>query len=232
MLAATSVDESALRERRCIASGDIAPEDRLVRFVVSPDGEVVPDLDGKLPGRGLWLTADAKAFAKALAKNDFSKAAKTKVTARSDLLEHVERLLTARLLSDLGMARRAGLVDSGFDQVVRALDKKIPPVVFFHACDGAEDGYRKIFAALHSRELSGETIGILSRDELSLALGKENVVHAAIRPSALANRLVLNAKRLAGLRGSRPELQKTELQKNSKPNSKEPRPKGANESSL
>jgi len=202
MLAATSDNESALRERRCIASGKVLPEGRLIRFVVSPDGEVVPDLDGKLPGRGLWLSADRRAFAKALAKNDFSKAAKAKVTAAPDLAERVERLIVVRMQSDLGMARRAGLLEAGFDQVVRALDGKVPPAVFLQAVDAAEDGRRKIVAALRSRELEGETIGLLTRDELSLALGRENVVHAAVRPSALADRLILNAKRLAGLRGS------------------------------
>lgn len=202
MLAATSDNESALRERRCIASGEVLPEGNLVRFVVSPDGEVVPDLDGKLPGRGIWLSADRKAFAKALAKNDFSKAAKAKVTVAPDLADHVERLLVARMQSDLGLARRAGLLEAGFDQVVRALDGKVPPTVFLQAADAAEDGRRKIVAALRSRELEGETIGLLTRDELSLALGRENVVHAAVRPSALADRLILNAKRLAGLRGS------------------------------
>lgn len=204
MSAATSDDDGDLRERRCIACGDVLPEDRLVRFVVSPDGEVVPDLDGKLPGRGIWLSADRKAFAKALTKNDFSKAAKAKVKVASDLADHVERLIVARMQADLGIARRAGLLDSGFDQVVRALDKKVPPVLFFQAADAAEDGRRKVVAALKARELEGETIGILSREELSLALGKENVVHAAVRPSALADRLVLNAKRLAGLRGLHP----------------------------
>ena len=201
-MTATSDDEAALRERRCIACGEVLPEDRLVRFVVSPDGEVIPDLDAKLPGRGIWLSADRKLMLKALAKNDFSKAAKTKVTWAADLPDHVEHLLVARMQSDLGMARRAGLLDAGFDQILRALDKKVTPAVFFHAADASEDGRRKIFGALRSRELEGESIGVLTRDELSLALGRGNVVHAAIRPSSLADRLILNAKRLAGLRGT------------------------------
>ncbi|MDR3526045.1 MAG: RNA-binding protein [Rhizomicrobium sp.] len=200
-MTATPDDESALRERRCIACGEVLPEDRLVRFVVSPDGEVIPDLDAKLPGRGIWLSADRALMAKAMAKNDFSKAAKTKVSWAADLPDHVERLLVTRMQADLGMARRAGLLDAGFDQIVRALDKKVTPAVFFHAADASEDGRRKIFGALRSRELEGESIGILSRDELSFALGRENVVHAAIRPSSLADRLIMNAKRLAGLRG-------------------------------
>ena len=201
MLAATPDNEGALRERRCIATGAILPAEELVRFVVSPDGNVVPDLDGKLPGRGLWLTASPAAFAKALAKGDFSKAAKAKVTVPADLAEHVAVLLIARLQADLGMARRAGLVDSGFDNAMRALDKKVPPAVLFHAAGASDDGLRKLKSGLKGRGLEATVVDILSRDELSLALGRENVVHAAVRPGALADRLILNANRLAGLQG-------------------------------
>lgn len=218
MLAATSDNEGARRERRCIATGTVLPEDQLVRFVVSPDGDVVPDFDGKLPGHGIWLSADKTAFAKAAAKGDFSKAAKAKVHVPADLAEHVAKLLRERLKADLGMARRAGLADVGFDSVMRALDKKIAPVLLFHAAGSSEDGRRKLKSALWSRELHAEMIDVLTRDELSLALGRENVVHAAIRPGALADRLILNAKRLAGLMGEPPHAKG--------------HPKGQNESTL
>jgi predicted RNA-binding protein YlxR (DUF448 family) len=200
MLAAIPDDEGALRERRCIATGAILPEEKLVRYVVSPDGDIVPDLDAKLPGRGIWLSADRAAMAKALAKGDFSRAAKAKVSARPDLADHVERLLVARLQADLGMAKRAGQLEAGFDKVLQALDKRVPPRLLFEAGGPVGDGRRKLAAAIRSRELAVEIIAILSRDELSLALGRENVVHAAVRPGALADRLLLNAKRLAGLR--------------------------------
>ncbi len=200
MLAATSDNEGASHERRCIATGAILPAEKLVRFVVSPDGDIVPDLDGKLPGRGIWLTADRAAFTKAAAKGDFAKAAKAKVNVAPDLADHVAQLLAARLQADLGMARRAGFADVGFDNVLRALDKKPVPAVVFHAAGSGEDGRRKIRSAMQSRELDTPSIDILTRDELSLALGRENVVHAAIRPGALADRLILNSMRLAGLR--------------------------------
>jgi predicted RNA-binding protein YlxR (DUF448 family) len=200
MLAATTDNDGAARERRCIATGAVLPAEKLVRFVVSPDGEVVPDLDGKLPGRGIWLTADRTAFAKALAKGDFAKAAKAKVTVTPDLAQHVAHLLIERLKADLGMARRAGFADTGFDGVMRALDKKIPPALLFHAADASDDGRRKLRSAMKSRELDARSLTVLTRDELSLALGRDNVVHAAIRPGALADRLILNSMRLAGLR--------------------------------
>jgi uncharacterized protein len=204
MLTATSDDEGALRERRCIATGAILPEEKLVRFVVSPDGVAVPDLDAKLPGRGLWLSADPAAFAKAVAKGDFSKAAKAKVSAPEGLARHVETLLAARIGSDLGMARRCGQLAAGFDNVLRALDKKVPPGLLFQAADAADDGLRKLVAAVKSRGLTVETVKVLTREELSLALGRENVVHAAVGPGALADRILLNAKRLAGLRPPNP----------------------------
>jgi hypothetical protein len=104
------------------------------------------------------------------------------------------------LQADLGMARRAGLLDAGFEKVLAALDKKVSPRLLFEAAGPPADGGRKLAAAIRSRELAVEIVATLTRDELSLALGRENVVHAAVRPGALADRLLLNAKRLAGLR--------------------------------
>jgi uncharacterized protein len=198
MLTAVPEHEGALRERRCIATGAILPEEKLVRFVVGPDGDIIPDIDAKLPGRGLWLSADRRLMARATLKNDFAKAAHTKVSVTPDLAAHVERLIVARLQSDLGMARRAGLLAVGFDNVVRALGAKNPPGVLIEAADAAADGRRKLQAA--ARNLAIETIGTLTRAELGLALGRENVVHAALRPGALADRLKLNSARLAALR--------------------------------
>jgi uncharacterized protein len=200
MLAAVPDNEGALRERRCIATGAILPVDKLVRFVLGPDGFIVPDIDAKLPGRGLWLLAERAAMAKAIAKNDFAKAAKAQVKLPPDLAAHVERLLVARMQSDLGMARRAGHLAVGFDNVVRALGEKNPPRALLQAEGAAEDGRRKLEGVQKARGLKLATIGNLTRAELSLALGRENVVHAAVRPGTLADRLLLNAARLAGLR--------------------------------
>jgi uncharacterized protein len=198
MLTAEPEHEGALRERRCIATGAILPEEKLVRFVVGPDGDIVPDIDAKLPGRGLWLSADRALMARAVRKNDFAKAARAKVKVTPDLAAHVERLIVARMQSDLGMARRAGLLAAGFDNVVRALGDRKSPGVLVEAADASPDGRRKLQAA--ARNLKIETIAVLTRAELGLALGRENVVHAAVRTGALANRLKLNSARLAALR--------------------------------
>jgi uncharacterized protein len=202
MLAAVSDNEGALRERRCIATGAILPEDKLVRFVVGPDDTIVPDIDAKLPGRGIWVSADAAALAKAASRNDFAKAAKAKVTVPADLVDHVAHLIAARMQSDLGLARRAGLLAVGFDNVLRALDAKVAPAALLAAADAAAEGRRKLEGALRTRGLERPVIANLTRAELSLALGRENVVHAAIRPGALAERLLLNSTRLEGLRPS------------------------------
>jgi uncharacterized protein len=204
MLAAVQDNESAMRERRCIATGAILPEEKLVRFVVGPEGEVVPDIDAKLPGRGLWLSADRAVIARAVAKNDFAKAAKASVKAAPDLAARVERLVVARLQSDLGLARRAGLLALGFDNVVRALDAKVPPRLVVEASDAAADGRRKLASAMASRGLKVETIDGLGREELSSALGADNAVHAAVKPGVLADRMILNAVRLRGFRTPAP----------------------------
>src|SRR3954451_13743567 len=110
----------ASRERRDIVSGDVMDEDRLIRFAAAPDGAVVPDLARKLPGRGLWVAADRASVATAAKKGLFARAAKAQIKAPADLADQVERLLKSRLLSGLGLAKRAGDLTSGFEKVSSA----------------------------------------------------------------------------------------------------------------
>jgi hypothetical protein len=199
--AATAVaEENALRERRCLASGEVVPEARLMRFAADPDGNVVPDVAATLPGRGMWVSADRGSIATAVTKNLFSKSAKAPLMATADLPARVEMLLVARMLADLGLARRAGQLVLGFDNVLRALDEKRPPALLVEANDGAADGRRKLAGSAYARGLKIETIDSLTAEELSLALGRENVIHAALKPGRLAERLIFDAGRLAGFR--------------------------------
>jgi len=191
------------RERRDIVSGEIMPENRLVRFAVAPDGTVVPDVAAKLPGRGLWVEASKAAIARAVEKKLFSKAAKANVTAANGLGARVEKALVARMLGDLGIARRSGSLVLGFDNVQRALEGPKPPKVLIEAFDGSADGKRKLYAAAHRLELKCVVIEALTSAELGLALGRENVIHAAVQPGGFADRLILDAERLSGFR-SRP----------------------------
>ena len=196
--------DEALRERRDIVSGEVLPEHRLLRFVADPDGVVVPDVAAKLPGRGLWVEASKEAVAKAVEKKLFSRAAKAQVTATADLAERAEKALVTRMLGDLGLARRSGALVLGFDNVLRALEGPKPPKALLEAFDGAADGKRKLYAAAHRLELNCVVIESLTSAELGLALGRENVIHAAVQPGGLAERLILDAERLSGFRGRPP----------------------------
>jgi len=202
-------EEDDMRERRDIVSGTVMPENRLMRFVADPDGNVVPDAAAKLPGRGLWVEASKAAIDKAVEKKLFARAAKrpasggeqtVKVTATADLSARAEKALVARMIGDLGLARRSGSLVLGFDNVLRELLSAKPPKALIEAYDGAADGKRKLYAAAHRLELNCAMIESLSSAELGLALGRENVIHAAVQPGGLAERLTFDAERLCGFR--------------------------------
>lgn len=190
----------ALRERRCIVTGEIRAESELIRFVADPEGRVVPDLAAKLPGRGLWVTATREMVERAVAKNAFSRAAKTPLQATADLAERVEMLLIQQIANKLGLARRAGMVVLGFDSIVRAFEVKNPPRILVEARDGAADGRRKLLAAARQNDLNLRVMDFLTTAELSLALGRENVIHAGLRPGLQAERILFDAGRLSGFR--------------------------------
>ena len=188
------------RVRRCIATGDVLPEGRLLRFVVAPGGSVVPDVEAKLEGRGLWLRAQKEAIALAVKKQLFSRAAREKAVAGEDLAELSEARLVGRMLGHLGIARKAGELILGFDTVERALRGEAPPAVIVEASDAAEDGRRKLQGAAIARGVVPFVIGSFSNAELSLAVGRANVVHAALKPGRIAERVIFDAGRLAGFR--------------------------------
>jgi predicted RNA-binding protein YlxR (DUF448 family) len=200
---------SRSRERRCIVTGEVLPETHLIRFVVGPDQTIVPDLAAKLPGRGIWVSADRESLTRAIAKNLFAKAAKASVKADADLPDRIEALLVQRMLNDLGLARRAGELILGFDQVTRSFEEKTRIAAIVEASDGAADGRRKLLGAAQARGLEFTVIDMLSITELSLALGRDNVVHAALKPGRLAERLVFEMGRLKGFRSAVPGKNRT-----------------------
>jgi predicted RNA-binding protein YlxR (DUF448 family)/ribosomal protein L30E len=197
---AVILDDAGLRQRRDIVSGEVLPESRLVRFAADPDGNVVPDAAAKLPGRGLWVEASRDAVNIAVTKKLFARAAKAQVTATPDLADRAEKALLARMVGDLGIARRSGILVLGFDNVLRALESAKPPKALIEALDGSKDGKRKLYAAAHRLELKCVVIETLTSAELGLALGRENVIHAAVQPGGLAERLTFDAERLSGFR--------------------------------
>ena len=193
-------EDNAMRERRCIVGGEVLPEGDLIRFAVAPDGQITPDIAAVLPGRGIWVRATRDALNTAAKKNLFAKAAKGQVKVAPDLADRVEALLVARMSADLGMARRSGQISLGFETVLQAVQSDAPPALRLEASDGAADGKRKLFGAAHARGRKIETIDSLTSAELSLAVGRENVIHAALKSGRLQERLSFDAVRLRGFR--------------------------------
>jgi predicted RNA-binding protein YlxR (DUF448 family) len=189
----------ASRQRKDIVLGEATDEARLIRFVAGPDGAVVPDLARKLPGRGVWVGADRDSVSTAAKKGLFSRAAKMKLTAAPDLADQVEALLARRVLEGLGLARKAGVIISGYEKVVAALATgKVAWLI--EASDGAEDGRRKILAAARRAPTPPRLLGAFSSDELGLALGGENVIHTALLAGRGLDRWTLDVERLSGFR--------------------------------
>ncbi len=191
---------AAARTRRCIATGEVLPEGRLLRFAADPAGRVVVDVEAKLPGRGLWVRSERTAVKRAVDKHLFARAAKAPLTAEGDLDQLAEARLAERILAHLGLAHRSGQLILGFDTVERALRSESPPAVIVQSSDAAPDGGRKLQAAAVAKGLVPYVIGCFSGAELSLALGRANVVHAALKPGRMAERLIFDAGRLSGFR--------------------------------
>ena len=181
-------------ERKCIVTGQSAPKAGLIRFVIGPDGAVVPDIAEKLPGRGIWVSADRAAIDKAARKGLFSRAAKAQVTAPEDLADRVEAMLARRVTDLLSLARKGGHAVAGYEKVKDWLVKDQAEVLI-QASDGSGRGKSKL-----STPQGGRFIGWLTADELGLAFGRQNVIHVALAAGGLASRVVEEAARLKGLR--------------------------------
>ena len=182
-------------ERKCIATGVTSPTEGLVRFVVGPDCSVVPDVLGKLPGRGMWVTADAAAIDKAATKGLFSRAAKQKVQVPEGLAAEVERQITHRVIELVSLSRRSGRAVTGFEKVKDWLVKDVAAVLM-QASDGSERGKTKL-----RPPDGGHYFDCLTASELGLAFGRQTVIHGALASGGLTQRVVEEALRLKGVRG-------------------------------
>jgi predicted RNA-binding protein YlxR (DUF448 family) len=171
--------------RMCAVTREVRPVDELIRFVVSPQGEAIPDLKRKLPGRGMWISASHQAVAEAVRRNQFSRGFKRNVRVAPTLVADTERLLVRSAIEALAMAAKAGQVVSGFSKVEDALRQRQAGALI-HASDGAADGIRKLDGVLRqncgindeSREFP--VVTALTSEQLDLALGRSNVIHAAL----------------------------------------------------
>lgn len=186
--------------RRCLVTGALRPKAELLRFVVGPENTLYPDITGRLPGRGLWLTARRDIVMRAVAKHLFARAAHAPVRVDAALAEHVETLLVRRCVEILGLARRAGQAVTGFVKVETAL-RAGKAAVLVAAADGAVEGRRKLAALAPPGTLAGRSIAdCLTSAELGAAFGREQAVHAALLRGRLADLFVAEAARLGGFR--------------------------------
>jgi len=177
--------DRAATMRMCAVSREVRPIDELIRFVVSPQGDVIPDLKRKLPGRGLWVSASRRTVAEAVRRHQFSKGFKRDVRVAPTLPADTEALLVRSATEALAMAAKAGQVVSGFAKVEGLLEQGRADALI-HASDGAADGIRKLDAIAGQRSRNiGEShdfpiVTVLTSAELDLALGRSNVIHAAL----------------------------------------------------
>jgi hypothetical protein len=181
--------------RRCLVTGAVRPKTELLRFVVDPQGKIVPDMAGKLPGRGLWLTAQRAIVAEASSKRIFSRAAKAPVVVPEGLEDRVAVLLVQRCVDILGLARRSGLAVAGFVRVKEALTAGKAGLLV-EATDAAADGQEKLAALAPSLP----RVACLDARELGVAFGREHAVHVALGKGRLADLFIVEARRLQGFR--------------------------------
>ncbi len=171
--------------RMCAVTRQVRPIDELIRFVVAPSGEVIPDLKRKLPGRGVWISASRRAVAEAVRRNHFGRAFKRAVRAAPELADETEARLAASATDALAMVVKAGQVVCGFSKVEGAVLGHLA-VAVIHASDGAPDGIRKLDAIIRQNVgIKGDSnpfpvVTALTSEQLDLALGRSNVIHAAL----------------------------------------------------
>ncbi len=184
-----------MAERTCIVTRQVCDPGALIRFARSPDGIAVPDIRCKLPGRGAWISLRRPHVETAVEKNLFSRAFKQQTTAPADLADQVDKLLADQALGYLSLAAKAGELVRGFDKVEAVLLKDKADVLIA-ARDGSSDGRNKLKAKLKGDGRTAELVEVFACDELGLALGRTNVIHAALTKGGLAKKFVASARRL------------------------------------
>lgn len=214
---ASAPESRGVTRRRCFVTRREADSAVLVRFVLDPEGRVVPDVAGRLPGRGLWLSATRDVVNTASGKGLFAKGFRKAAATRPDLADEVERLLARRCLDSLGLARRGGVVLAGTEKVRAALTAGRVGALLI-AADAAPDGRRRMRAkaghgaghgpergvgydeATRRDDAAMPVIEMFSATELGAALGRDHAVYVALRKGRQAERFVIEARRLDGFR--------------------------------
>ncbi len=187
-------------ERLCVATRTVRPVSDLIRFVIGPEGDAVPDIKHKLPGRGIWVTATQDALGEAIRRKAFARGFKRVVRLPSDLLARTERQLERAALDALAVAGKAGLVAAGFAKVEAALERE-ETAALLHAAEASAEGIRKLDTALRRR--AGKpvpVIGFLTSAQLDLALNRSNVIHAALLAGPVSETFLARCRRLERFR--------------------------------
>lgn len=192
-------DKSAVKWRRCIVRHNSYPAEELIRYVVAPDGAVVPDPGGKLPGRGLWLGSARDIVETARERRLFDRAAKQSVTVAPDIADLTESLLLKRCLDLVGMARRAGDAVAGYEKTRAALGRGGLPLLLI-AADGAAGSVKKLFSGSRDSADRPPVLDLFDRAELGRVFDRDGTVFAAISNQGIAEKLKGEARRLAGFR--------------------------------
>lgn len=204
--AAPALDDAGkpkgLPERTCIVTRKVKPVSELVRFVLSPDGRVTPDLKANLPGRGVWVSATRASVQHAAAQNSFAQGFKTDVKADMALPENLKTLLQERALSALSLANKAGEIICGAVKVAEALENRA--LALLHAKEGAMDGIEKLnrlFRALNGN--NAPVFTFFASKDLDIALGRSNVIHAALKGGSASLAALERLQKLAAYEESR-----------------------------
>jgi len=189
------------RARLCAATRTSHPVSDLIRFVVGPGGEAVPDVKSKLPGRGIWVTATRDALGEAIKRKVFARGFKRDVRLAPDFVDHTERLLERAVLDALAIAGKAGLAAAGFGKVEAALEHQ-EVVALLHAAEASSEGTRKLDAVRRRGrpDRPPVVIGFLTSAQLDLALNRTSVVHAALLAGPASETFLARCRRLERFR--------------------------------
>lgn len=187
--------------RMCVVSSERARQIQMVRFALSPDGVVTPDVAAKLPGRGVWAMATRDVVDQAVSSGAFARGFKTKVTAEKTLSDLTEQLILRRCQNQLSLAKKAGTLITGFDQVRADLQKRAPGWLL-EAADGSKDGRNKVYSLANALYEKVSVAGALSEAELGIGIGRIGFVHGLIQKGPFAKRWGAEYKRLIGFRSA------------------------------
>ncbi len=190
-------------ERQCAVTRSRLASAKLLRFALDPDGAAVPDLKAKLPGRGVWITCTREIVEKAITSQAFDRGFRRSVKVAENLPVQVDTLLERDCMQRLSLANKAGLVVCGFDKVSKTL-KSGKAAYILHASDASPDGCRKLdrlFKAMENGpDASGLSVCGLNAEQLSLALGRPNVIHAALKQGVPSDKFLSAVARLEKFR--------------------------------